>query len=162
MSTSALFADARDRLAGLPREQLGELVEPRRVLGVRRAPRIAPRDQAWHLGVLLVADEHVSATGEIVRSREEARRGFTAESQRDRAALQAAAFRGGFAEGIAVHVGWRVLDLAAVDAGGSSGPLAMIDGVPHVRWSAAAGFVPLAGYLDERIGLLADPPRGAS
>ena len=57
MSTSALFADARDRLAGLPREQLGELVEPRRVLGVRRAPRIAPRDQAWHLGVLLVADD---------------------------------------------------------------------------------------------------------
>jgi len=55
-----------------------------------------------------------------------------------------------------------VLDLAAVDAGGSSGPLAMIGGKPHVRWSAAAGFVPLAGYLDERIGLLADPPRGAS
>ena len=41
-------------------------------------------------------------------------------------------------------------------------PLAMIGGKPHVRWSAAAGFVPLAGYLDERIGLLADPPRGAS
>ena len=57
MSTAALFDDARARLADAPREALGELVEPRRVLGIARAPRIVPRGTAWHLGVLLLADD---------------------------------------------------------------------------------------------------------
>ena len=88
----------------------------------------------------------------------EAPRGFTAESQRARAELAAAASRGGFAEGETVHVGWRMLDLDAVARGEASGPLAWRDGVPSVRWSAAGGCVPLAAYLDERIALLLDPP----
>ncbi|MDZ8171597.1 glutaminase [Microbacterium xanthum] len=162
MSIARVFDDARARLNGCPREQLGEVVEPRRVLGVRRAPRIVPHGDAWHLGVLLLSDDAVLAVGEVVRSREEARRGFAAESQRDRAALAAAAFRGGFPEGVAVHVGWDPVDLDAVERGSPSGPLAMIDGVPSVRWSPAAGFAPLAGYLEDRIALLLDPPRGAS
>lgn len=163
MTTIArLFDDARDRLAGLPREAMGELVEPRRLWGLRRAPRVAARGEAWHLGVLLIGEDFVAATGEIVRSREEARRGFAAESQRERAAVQAAVFRGGFREGVPVHLGWRMLDVAAVEAGGTSGPLAVVEGVPSVRWSPGAGFAPLARYLDERIALLADPPRGAS
>ncbi|WP_286301084.1 hypothetical protein [Microbacterium suwonense] len=47
-----------------------------------------------------------------------------------------------------------MLDVTAVDAGTASGPLAVVDGVPSVRWSRAGGLVPLAGYLDERIALL--------
>jgi hypothetical protein len=39
--------------------------------------------------------------------------------------------------------------------------LALQDGVPSVRWSPAAGLVPLAAYLDERIELLRHPPAGA-
>ncbi len=53
-----------------------------------------------------------------------------------------------------MHVGWSVIDVDAVDAGGSSGPLALIDGVPSVRWSQAGGFMPLDAYLRERIPLL--------
>jgi len=53
-----------------------------------------------------------------------------------------------------VHVGWSVIDVAGVDAGGSSGPLALVDGVPSVRWSTAGGFMPLESYLRERIELL--------
>ncbi|WP_375386583.1 glutaminase [uncultured Microbacterium sp.] len=163
MSTlRGVFDSARERLVDVPMEALGELVTPRRVLGVARARRIVHRGDAWHLGVLLITDRAVLSTAEIVRSRQEAPRGFTAETQRRRAELSAAAFRGGFAEGTAVHVGWSELDLDAVGRGTASGPLAMIDGTPSVRWSAAAGFVPLAAYLDERIALLAHPPQGAT
>ena len=160
MSIADLLHAARERLAGAPREGLGELVEPRRVFGISRAPRIVPRGTAWHLGVLLLTDDAVLATGEILRARTEAVRGFTAESQRRRSELAAAARRGGFGEGATVHIGWRMLDPAAVERGEASAPLALVDGVPSVRWSSSGGYVPLERYLDERVGLLLDPPGG--
>ena len=161
MTVPALVDRARAKLAEAPREALGELREPRRLLGLTRARRIVPVGTAWHLGVLLLTDDAVLATGEIVRARQEAPRGFTAESQRRRAELAGAARRGGFAEGEAVHIGWRMLDLDAVTLGEASGPLAVQDGVPSVRWSTAGGYVPLAAYLDERVALLLSPPPGA-
>lgn len=161
MTTRELLDAARERLRAAPREALGEVVEPRRILGVARAPRIVRRGEAWHLGVLLLTRDAVLATGDIVRARHEARRGYTAESQRRRAELAAAARRGGFAEGEIVHLGWRTLDADAVDRGEASGPLATIEGVVSVRWSAAGGFMPLERYLDERVGLLLEPPPGA-
>ncbi|MHC2998599.1 glutaminase [Microbacterium sp. HJ5] len=161
MSTADLFDEARERLAGAPREALGELLAPRRILGIARAPRIVRTGTAWHLGALLLTDDAVLATGEIVRARAEAIRGYTAESQRRRADLAAAARRGGFDEGETVHIGWRMLDPDAVDRGEASGPLALVDGVPSIRWSAAGGYMPLRRYLDERVGLLLDPPTGA-
>ena len=161
-----LFAAARERLAGVPTEPLGELVAPRRVLGIARAPRIAPRGAAWHLGALLLTDRAVLATGEIVRSRREAPRGYTAESQRRRSELAAAAFRGGFAEGTPVHIGWHELDPddASIPAAGdaASALLAMVDGVASIRWSPAGGYVPLAAYVEERVELLVHPPQGAT
>jgi hypothetical protein len=160
VSATALLDAARARLVDAPREALGELVQPRRMLGFARAARILPRGTAWHIGVLLLTDDEVLATGQVVRARQEARRGYTAESQRSRAELAAAARRGGFAEGQAVHLGWRRLDPVRVDAGDADGPLSARDGVPSVRWSAAGGHVPLATYLEERIALLLDPPAG--
>jgi hypothetical protein len=161
-TAAALFDAARAELAGAPREALGRVVTPRRILGVARASRIVPAGTAWHLGVLLLTDDAVLATGEIVRARREARRGYTAQSQRDRAERAAAAHRGGFDEGAVVHVGWRMLDPEVLAEGGASGPLASVDGVPSVRWSAAGGYRPLDGYLAERIELLRNPPPGAS
>lgn len=161
MTAAAVIDQARARLSGAPREALGELVVPRRLLGLGRSPRIVPRGSAWHLGVLLLTEDRVLATGEIVRAHEDVRRGFAAESQRERAARAAAARRGGIAEGAVVHVGWSELDVEAVDRGAASGPLALRDGTPSVRWSAAGGYVPLEAYLDERIELLLHPPRGA-
>ena len=156
--TLELFDNARTRLAGAPREALGELIVPRRILGVARAPRVERRGAAWHLGVLLLTDDGVLATGDIVRARQEARRGYAAESQRQRAELAAAARRGGFAEGETVHLGWRMLQPEVVDAGDASGPLSAVDGVASVRWSAAGGLMPLEAYLAERVALLLDPP----
>ncbi|MFT4137020.1 glutaminase [Microbacterium sp.] len=148
-----LFARARRRLAGRPREALGELVLPRRVLGVGRAPRIVPVGEAWHIGVLLLTDDEVLATGEILRAREEVRRGYPAQSQRERAELAAAAFRGGFAEGQVVHLGWTRLEPDAVARGEASGPLSLVDGVAHVRWSPTAAPRPLVDYLDDQLSL---------
>ena len=152
----AILEAARSRLAGAPREALGELRTPRRTFGIARAPRIVPVGEAWHLGVLLLTDQALAATGQIVRAREEVRRGFTAESQRERAALAAAARRGGFAEGQTVHVDWRLIDVDTPDP--TDSPLAFENGRPMVRWSAAAGLMPLERYLDERIDLLQHPP----
>ncbi len=162
MSLAAILDSARARLEGLPREALGEVVIPRRILGISRATRVEPRGTAWHLGVLLLTDDAVLSTGQIIRARAEAPRGFAAESQRERAALAGAARRGGFDEGQTVHVGWQTIDPDAVARGAASGPLSLRAGVPSVRWSAAGGWVPLEGYLDERIALLAEPPLGAS
>jgi len=161
VTLAAMLDDARVALAAAPQEALGETREPRRVLGISRAARIVPVGRAWHLGVLLLTGDGLLATGDIVRARREAPRGFAAESQRARAELAAAASRGGFAEGETVHVGWRMLDLDAIAGGTASGPLTLRDGVPSVRWSAAGGLVPLDAYLRERIALLLDPPAGA-
>lgn len=151
---AAVLDAARTRLANAPREALGDWASSRRLLGLGRAPRIVRVGEAWHLGVLLIADDAVYATGEVLRAREDVVRGFTAEAQRARAERAAAAFRGGFAEGQTVHVGWTAIDLAAVDAGGSSGPLSTANGIPLVRWSAGAGVRPLADYVADQLALL--------
>lgn len=155
----SLAAAARARLAEAPRERIGELQEGRRLLGIPRAPRIVARGTAWHLGVLLLTDDGLLATGDIVRSRAEVRRGFAAESQRRRAELSAAAARGGVPEGETVHIGWHPIDLAGLDA--SSRPLAVRGGEALVRWSTAGGYQPLSRYLDERVELLRHPPERA-
>ncbi|QPE05889.1 glutaminase [Microbacterium schleiferi] len=157
-----LLAGARAELADTPRELLGEVVTPR-MLGIPRSPRVALRDEVWHLGVLLLGAEDLYATGEVVRSREPARRGYTAESQRARAGLAEAAFRGGILPGTAVHLGWRRLDVSTLDEPASADlPLAVIDGQLRVRWSAAGGFTDADSYVRERVELLRHPPQGAT
>ncbi len=154
-SAAALIDDARRRLAAAqaPRERLGVRQEGRRLLGFGRAARILPVGEAWHVGVLLIADHEVFATGEVLRARAEAVRGYTAESQRARSERAAAAFRGGFAEGEPVHLDWTAVDLARVDGGAASGPLAGGAGGVTVAFATGAR-MPLSAYLDDRIALL--------
>ncbi|KNY06017.1 hypothetical protein [Microbacterium sp. GCS4] len=146
---SQLLAEARAALHGAPTEGLGEERESR-----WRGHRIVKIGRVWHLGVLLLTDTHALATAEVLRAADPGRRGYTAESARERAARRALALRGGFDEGEVAHVGWTVIDVDAVDAGGASGPLAVVDGVPSVRWSTAGGWMPLETYLRERVELL--------
>ena len=148
-TASALLTQAVQDLPGAPREGLGEEKDSR-----WRGRRIVRVGEAWHLGVILLTDTQALATAEVLRAADPGRRGYTAESARARAERRALALRGGFHEGDVVHVGWSVIDVDAVDAGGSSGPLALIDGVPSVRWSQAGGFMPLEAYLRERVPLL--------
>lgn len=164
---ATLVEDVRARLAGSPSERLGVTRAARRVLGIPRAERIVPGDAVWHLGAVLVrcdgpAAEGLLATGEILRAREEVRRGFTAESQRARAARAAAARRGGFAEGETAHVDAVPIDPGALVASGASGPVGVApDGALLLRWSRTGAAVPLRPYLDERIDLLRHPAPGA-
>lgn len=151
MSAAELLAAARTALIGMPREGLGEERSSR-----WRGDRIVRVGEAWHVGVLLLTDDRALATSEVLRAADPGRRGYTAESARQRAARRQMALRGGFAEGEVVHVGWSTIDVDVVDAGGSSGPLASIDGVPHVRWSGAGAYTPLDAYLGERIDLMRD------
>ena len=147
-SAARLLAEARAALAGVPKEGLGEERSSR-----WRGDRILRIGEAWHVGVLLLTDDHALATGEVLRAADPGRRGYTAESARERAVRRQMALRGGFAEGEVAHVGWAVIDVDAVDAGGSSGPLAMRDGVVSVRWSGSS-WRPLETYLHEQIELL--------
>jgi len=150
----SLFDEARRRLAPLPREALGRLVLPgglRRALGGQ--PRIVPDGEAWRVGVLLIGDDAVFGVGDVLRAAPERRRGFTAESARRRAEAAAMCMRGGFAEGTTVNVDHVPIDLAAVAAGGRSGPIAGGD-VVTVRWTAAGATMPLEAYLRERIDML--------
>ena len=148
-SAAQLLAEARTALAGAPKEGLGEEKDSR-----WRGRRIVRIGEAWHLGVLLLTDTHALATAEVLRAADPGRRGYTAESARERAERRALALRGGFGEGDVVHVGWTVIDVDAVDAEGESAPLAMRDGLASVRWSQAGGWMPLAAYLRERVELL--------
>jgi len=148
-ATADLLREARLRLAGAPQESLG-----RERVSRWRADRIVRAGRAWHLGVLLLTDDAVLATGEILRAAAPVRRGYAAESARARDERRAQARRGGFAEGEVVHVGWQLLDAAAVDAGQSSGPLALVGAEPSVRWSPGGAMVPLHRYLEERVTLL--------
>lgn len=158
----ALFTEARSRLRPVPREALGEIAEPGRLRALLGAgPRIVRAGSAWRVGVLLIGDDAVFETGEVLRAADPGRRGYTAESARRRAELRAMALRGGFAEGETVHIGWRPLDLAALAAGGSAGPLTWDRDRLAIRWTSSGALMPLAAYLDERITLLLDPPAGA-
>ncbi|MGM7698706.1 glutaminase [Microbacterium sp. A84] len=149
MTTAELLAAARAALVGVPKEGLGEERSSR-----WRGDRIIRVGEAWHLGVLLLTDDQALATAEVLRAADPGRRGYTAESARERAARRQMALRGGFAEGEVAHVGWSVINVDAVDAGGSSGPLASIDGIPHVRWSNTGAYMHLDTYLSERISLI--------
>lgn len=148
-TASDLLDAARAALIGIPKEGLGEERSSR-----WRGDRIVRVGEAWHVGVLLLTDDHALATAEILRAADPGRRGYAAESARERAARRQLALKGGFAEGEIAHIGWTVIDVDAVDAGGSSGPLASIDDVPQVRWSNTGAYLPLEVYLRERVDLL--------
>lgn len=158
MSTNyADYFDAiRARLAGLPTELIGDFRPAKKVLGIPRAARIVPVGEAWHLGALLVTSDAVLATGDITRSREPSRRGYSAQSARERDELRFTAYRGGVPDGRAVHYNWTPLDLDELSSTGSAGPLSVRDGELMIRWSKAGSFAPVQAYLDERIALLAE------
>ena len=160
-------AAGRLRAAGVRDEALGEYVEPRAVLGIRRDPTIRSLGRVWRVGALLVGasaetEGRVWATGSITRVTEPGRAQYQSVSAEVRRAYRAAAAKGHFAPGDTVNHGALPIPLDG-SLVGSDGVLTVADGVPLVRWSAAAGAtVPLADYLTDRVGLLVEPPRGTT
>ena len=160
MSTPRCSTRARARLADAPREALGELREPRRVLGIADR-RASSRAATPGISACCSSAMTLFATGDIIRARQEAPRGYAAESQRQRAALAAAARRGGLRGGRDRAHRVAELDPDAVDEGAASGPARAdatacraCDGAPQ------AAYMSLETYLGERVELLLNPPAG--
>lgn len=163
-SARALLRDAARRLedAGAPDDAVAELVPATRRFGIPRAARLRPLGRVWRLGVLLLAaDGTVRATGAVTRAVPPGHPGHMALSTEERREVRAAAFRG-FPQGTTVWFDSPVLDLDALDG---TGPLLLRDGRVVVRWSISApddAARDLGPYLQERVGLVLDPPLGAT
>lgn len=155
------------RAAAVPDEALGEYVEPKAVLGIRREPTMRSLGRVWRLGALLIGSSpeaagQVWATGRITRVTDPGRSQFVSVSAEVRRAYRAAAAKGHFGAGDTVNHGATPIPLDE-SLVGSGGVLFVEDAEPLVRWSPTAGAaVPLASYLADRVGLLVDPPRGAT
>lgn len=160
-------AATRLRGASVRDEALGEYVEPRAVLGIRREPTIRSLGRVWRVGALLLGSSsdtagRVWATGRITRVTDPGRQQFVSVSAEVRRAYRAAAAKGHFADGDTVNHGAVSIPLDE-SLVGADGVLGVLDGVPVVRWSPTAGAtVPLEDYLRDRVALLVDPPRGAT
>jgi hypothetical protein len=156
-------AIARLTAAHARTETLAELRTPRRIGPFRRAPKFVPLAEVWRLGVLLLAtDGRLFATGAVTRAREPRHPNFTSVSGEERRELREAARRAGFAAGQTVD--YDAQPLHADETLGSAGPLVHRDGELFVSWDASRAvdsLIPFAGYLAERVELLADPPQGA-
>ena len=152
-SASDLFDNLRGEIGDRPQEWVGTWARRSRVFGFARATRIVPVEKVWRIGVLLIGEHAVFGVGEVLRTRTEAVRGYTATAQRERAERAAAAARGGFADGEIVHLDAERLDLDALDRGEPTGPLLVIEGVVRVRWSALGSPRPLRDYLDEQLAI---------
>lgn len=165
------------REAGIVPAALARFVPARRVLGIiPRRERVRATGEGWRLGTLIItSDGELVIDATTTRSRRPERVGYTAESARERDALRHAAYRGGFVEGVTVHVGGRVVDGyepgagcssdASSSAAGELGPLVLRPDTVAVRWAAgtpAAAAIPLDRYLAEHAALLIEPPERAT
>lgn len=160
------FAAAARRLAALPQDAVAELIPAHRRFGVPRPARLRPVGRAWRLGVLLLsADGTVRATGAVTRAVPPGHPGHMAASTEERRRIRDAAYRGPFPEGSTVLYDAPEIPLTPEALTGATGPLFLRDGRVLVRWSVSASddaARELGPYLDERVGLLLDPPQGAT
>ena len=163
-----LLADAAARIAaaGVQDEAIAAFEPATRRFGIPRQARLRPVARGWRLGVLLLeADGSVRATGAVTRAVPPGHPGHMAASTEQRREVRAAAHRGPFPAGATVHYDAPVVALTPEALRDAAGPLLLRDGRVLVRWSLSAGddaARDLEPYLAERIGLLLDPPRGAT
>ena len=163
-----LLREAADRLAGagIADEAVAEFEPAGRRLGIPRRARLRPVGRGWRLGVLLLqGDGTVRATGSVTRAVPPGHPGHMAVSTEERREVRAAAFRGPFPPGSSVNYDAPVIPLTADALRDATGPLLLRDDAVRVRWSLSAGddaARDLEPYLAERVGLLLDPPLGAT
>lgn len=155
----------RLRSANAHDEALAIFVPPRRVLVVKRQARFIPIGRAWRLGVFLLDREGtLYETGSTTRAVAPGYPGFQSHSAEERRGYRAAAYLGPFLPGETVNFGATIIALDGDSLRSSHGPLFLHDTTALVRWNASATAetaMPFDAYLNERVGLLIDPPEGA-
>ncbi|WP_167041187.1 hypothetical protein [Salinibacterium sp. ZJ454] len=161
----ALIALAVDRLAAANAhdEALAEFVPPKRVLLFTKDAVMKPLGRVWRLGVFLLGhDGTLYRVGSTTRAVAPGHSGYQSVSAENRRSYRAAAYKGKFARGETVNFDAEPIELDAAILRASDGPLFLRADTPMVRWNPTTtdAAVPLAGYLDERIGLLLNPPAG--
>lgn len=162
-----LLAQSVERLrsSGARDEALAEYVPERRTLLITRKPVLKPLGRVWRLGVFLLDGEgRLYETGSTTRALEPGRPAYQSQSAEQRREYRAAASRGRFPHGETVNFDARPVALDADELRSPAGRLFLDGERPRVRWNATAGdaeAVDLAGYLADRVELLADPPAGA-
>ncbi len=164
----ALLRESADRLAaaGARTEALADLAPATRRLVFERSARMRPAGRVWRLGVLLLQDDGaVRATGRLTRAVDPGHGQHVAVSAEARRELRAAARRARFEPGETVNFDTEPIDLTPEALRAATGPLFVLGDRPLVRWSLSAddsAARDLEPYLAERIGLLVDPPQGAT
>lgn len=164
----AALREAAERLSagGVADEVVAGFEPAARRFGIPRRARLRPLGRGWRVGVLLLAaDGTVWATGSVTRAVPPGHPGHVAASTEERREVRAAAFRGPFEPGSTVNFDTPVIDLSPEALQGATGPLFLRGGRVLVRWSRSAGddaARDLEPYLAERVGLLLDPPQGAT
>ncbi len=163
-------AAARLHEAGVAPEALAEYLPPRRGLLRTKPARMRPVGDVWRLGTLLLdTDGKLYAAGRATRAAERGRPGYQSVSREERREIAAAALRGGYAAGTPVNFDAVPIPLTiealSADAEDAERPVGLAAGEVRTRWRPGApldGAPPLEAFLIERVGLLVDPPLGAS
>lgn len=155
----------RLRAAAARDEALAIFVAPRRVLLFTREARFIPIGRAWRLGAFLLDREGtLYETGTTTRAVPPGYPGFQSQSAEERRGYRAAAFKGPFMPGETVNFNAKIIALDPQELTDSHGPLFLHDGRALVRWNASATAqtaIEFETYLNERVGLLIEPPEGA-
>ena len=155
----------RLRSAGVRTEHLAEFVPAERKLLWRKAATMRETGVVWRIGpILLDTEARLYVAGRATRAAERPRPSYQSQSREERRDIAAAALKGGFEEGAAVD-----FDAVPIPLDGSPmpehSPVVFSGGAFRVRWhpSAPLPTAPtLAEFLDDRVGLLVDPPLGAT
>lgn len=177
--------------AGVATESLAEFVPERRRLLMRKPATMRHLGDVWRIGpILLGADGSLYAGGRATRAAERPRPNYQSVSREERRDIAAAALAGGYAAGTPVNFdavpipfgSEAVGDAASAggEAGGSSedgeeagaahrlppgSPVVFSNGEVRVRWHPTAPLTTaptLAAFLEDRVGLLVDPPLGST
>ena len=162
-----LIVNARNRLAdaSAPDEALATFVPEHRGRLFMKKAAMLPLGRVWRLGVLLLdADAQLYQTGLTTRALEPGRPAYQSVSAEQRREYRAAAYRGKFARGETVNFDATPIVLDPAALGSSTDALFVRGDRAFVRWSSTApddAAVDLEAYLNDRVGLVLEPPAGA-
>jgi hypothetical protein len=149
-----------------PTEQLADIIVPKPLLGIQRRGRLKKAGEVWHLGIFLMdADANLYRAGETVRSQDMPHTDHNSAYKAERREFAYAVYRAGYPAGSIVNFGVTRIDVDGELLTNPSSPLFIRGRHTFVRWRSGAPdaeAVLFTDYLNERLGLLLNPPVGST